>query len=68
MAGKHDSRRHFTTSFSENVPFCGRKLLSVIGVNILRVGDSLLIFLVKKMYNKAFRGVCYLSKREKTLN
>ena len=41
----------------------------------LRLGDSLtsfkitvLIFLVKKMYNEAIRGVYYLRIREKTLS
>ena len=41
----------------------------------LRLGDSLtsfkitvLIFLVKKMYNEASRGVYYLRIREKTLS
>ena len=37
------SRRHFLTSFSENVALADTSY-SVIGVNILRLGDSLTSF------------------------
>ena len=71
LAGKRDSRRHSTTSFSENVLVAETVVISFI---ILRKGEGLTSFhednsahsFGEKKYNEDFRGVYFLRLREKT--
>ena len=70
MAGKRGSRRHSTTSFSENVVVAGT------GFSILQSGevlasfnnDNSVNFSGEKRYNEEFRDVYFLTIHEKTLN
>ena len=80
MAGKRGSRRHSTTSFSESVVVAGTSYqISVSNVrsfSILQSGegstsfnnDNGANFSGEKKYNEEFRGVYFLTIREKTLN
>ena len=76
MAGKRGSRRHSTTSFSESVVVAGTsyQMLEVLAFcNLERdqphsITITVLSFLVNKNSNEEFRGVCFLTIREKTLN
>jgi len=77
LAGKRGSRPNSTTSFSENVvvagtsyqmpvevlAFCNRGRAQTPSITI-----TFVTFLVKKKYNDEFRGVYFLTIREKTLN
>ena len=49
LAGKSDSRRHSTTSFSKNVVVGGNKLSDVRSFNILLSGEGLTSF---SIYNR----------------
>ena len=65
LAGKRDSRRHSSASFSENfLEGTSYKLFNRL--NYFAVKITVLIFLVEKMYNEAIRGVYYLRISEKT--
>ena len=80
MAGKRGSRRHSTTSFSESVVVAGTSYqISVSNFrsfSILQSGegstsfnnDNSANFSGEKKYNEGFRGVYFLTIREKTLN
>ena len=69
----HDSRRHYTTSFSENVVETGT---SVRGFIILRSGEGLTsfnednndTFSGESKVHEAFRGVWFLGIREKSFS
>ena len=76
LAGKHGSRRHSTTSFSQRVVVAGGGLSNVRSFSILQSGegstsfnnDNSSNFSCEKKYNEEFRGVYFLTIREKTLN
>ena len=67
LAGKSDSRRHSTTSFSENV-LVAKTSCQMLGILSFSGREkalppskemSVLTFVVKKKYNEAFRGVYF---------
>ena len=75
MAGKHGSRRHSTTSFSESVVVAGTsyQMLEVVafcyrGGSTSFNNDNSSNFSGEKKYNEEFGGVYFLTIREKTLN
>ena len=75
MAGKHGSRRHSITSFSQRVLVAGGGLSNVRSFSILQSGegstsfnnDNSANFPGEKKYNEEFRCVYFLTIREKTL-
>ena len=75
MVGKHGSRRHSTTSFSQRVVVAGGGLSNVRSFSILQSGegstsfknDNSANFSGEEKYSEEFRGVHFLTIREKTL-
>ena len=74
---KRGSRRHSTTSFNESVVVAGTSYhWNVRSFSILQSGEVLTSFKKdnsanfsgEKKYNEEFRGVYFLTIREKTLN
>ena len=70
MAGKRGSRRHSTTSFSENVVVAGTSLSILQSGEVLASfnNDNSVNFSGEKRYNEEFRDVYFLTIHEKTLN
>ena len=60
LAGKSDSRRHSTTSFSENVVVAKTtcQMLGILSFTYFK-GNKRPNFCGEKKYNKAFRGVYF---------
>ena len=75
MAGKHGSRRYSTTSFSQRVVVADGGLSNVRSFSILQSGegstsfnnDNSANFSGEEKYSEEFRGVYFLTIREKTL-
>ena len=73
MAGKSGSRRHPTTSFSESVVVAGTSYQMLEVLSFLQSGEVLTSFnndnsanfSDDKKYNEEFRGVYFLTIREK---
>ena len=73
LAGKRGSRRHSTTSFSENVVSGGNKLSNARSFSILQSGEVSTFFnnvnsanfSGEKKYNEGLRGVYFLTIHEK---
>ena len=75
LAGKRDSRRHSTTSFSENVVVAETSYQNVRSFIVLQTVEGLTSNKGKSAnvscenkYSEAFQGVHFLKIREKTVN
>ena len=70
LAGKRGSRRHSTTSFSENVVEAGTSFSILQSGEVLTSfnNDNSVNFSGEKNYNEEFRGVYFLTICEKTSN
>ena len=76
LAGKRGSRRHSTTSFGESVVVAGTSYQKFRSFSILLSGegstsfnnDHIVNVSGEKKYNEEFRGVCFMTIFEKTLN